>query len=83
MRQKSITNRLKNVISSFISNAQTGFVIIGENIRLMCEIIEYVNEQNLSALLFFSDFEKAFDSLNHDFMFKTLRHFNFGDSLIK
>ena len=83
---KSITNRLKKVISNIISNAQTGFVkgrYIGENIRLMCEIIEYVNEQNLPALLFFSDFEKAFDSLNHDFMFKTLRHFNFGDSLIK
>ena len=48
----------------------------------MCEIIEYVNENDLPALLFFSDFEKAFDSLNHDFMFDTLRHFNFGESLI-
>ena len=82
---KSIANRLKKVISNIISNAQTGFVkgrYIGENIRLMCEIIEYVNENDLPALLFFSDFEKAFDSLNHDFMFDTLRHFNFGESLI-
>ena len=82
---QSIANRLKKVITIIISNAQTGFVkgrYIGENIRLLCEIIEYANEHNLPALLFFSDFEKAFDSLNHEFMFNTLRHFNFGDSLI-
>ena len=39
-------------------------------------------EENSPALLFFSDFEKAFDSLNHTFLFETLNHFNFGDSLI-
>ena len=33
-------------------------------------------------MLFFSDFEKAFDSLNHTFLFETLQHFNFGESLI-
>ena len=33
-------------------------------------------------MLFFSDFEKAFDSLDHNFMIRCLKHFNFGDSLI-
>ena len=82
---KSIANRLKKVISSIISSSQTGFIkgrYIGENIRLVCEVLEFVNENNMPALLFFSDFEKAFDSINHDFMFNTLRHFNFGESLI-
>ena len=31
---------------------------------------------------FFTDFEKAFDSVSHEFMFKTLHHFNFGPDLI-
>ena len=82
---KSISNRLKKVTSNIISNAQTGFIkgrYIGENIRILCEIIEYVNERDFAALLFFTDFEKAFDSLNHDFMFNVLHHFNFGESLI-
>ena len=46
------------------------------------ETIEYSNENDLPALLFFSDFEKAFDSLNHTFLFETLKHFNSGESLI-
>ena len=33
-------------------------------------------------MIFFSDFEKAFDSIDHDFLIKCLRHFNFGDSFI-
>ena len=33
--------------------------------------------------MFFSDFEKAFDSLDHNFMFASLKHFNFGDDLLQ
>ena len=40
-------------------------------------------EQNIPGLIFFSDFEKAFDSLDHIYMFKCLKHFNFGNSLIR
>ena len=55
---------------------------IGENIRLLFEILDYIDENELPALLFFSDFEKAFDSLDHEFMLRCLKHFNFGDSII-
>ena len=82
---KSLANRVKQV-PSIISNQQTGFVkgrYIGENIRLLFDVLEHVDEQELSSLLFFSDFEKAFDSLNHDFMIRCLQHFNFGESFIK
>ena len=33
-------------------------------------------------MIFFSDFEKAFDSIDHDYLIKCLRHFNFGDSFV-
>lgn len=33
-------------------------------------------------MLFFTDFKKAFDSLNHIFLFDTLKHFNFDQSII-
>ena len=78
-------NRMKNVLPKLIHESQTGFMkgrYIGENIRLILETLEYADDQNLPGILFFSDFEKAFDSINHDYMFKCLRHFNFSDDLI-
>ena len=45
---------------------------IGENIRLLFDIIEMTEEQNIPGLIFFSDFEKAFNSLDHTYMFKCL-----------
>ena len=77
---------MKNVISKIINESQTGFIkgrYIGGNVRLIFELIEYVNVNNKPGLFFFSDFENAFDSLHHEFMFKCLKHFNFGDDLIQ
>ena len=83
---KVIANRIKPLLPSIINQSQTGFMkgrYIGENMRLICEILETTEAQNLPGLVFFSDFEKAFDSVNHKYMYKCLKHFNFGDSLIK
>ena len=55
---------------------------IGENIRQIFEVLEHAEEQEIPGLIFFSDFEKAFDSVDHDFLNRCLRHFNFGDSFI-
>ena len=55
---------------------------IGENIRQIFEVLEHAEEQEIPGLIFFSDFEKAFDSVDHDFLNRLLRHFNFGDSFI-
>ena len=77
---KTIANRIKLVLPSVVSHQQTGFIkdrYIGENIRLLFDILDYVDENELSSLLFFSDFEKAFDSLDNQFMIRCLKHFNF------
>ena len=87
---KIITNcialRLKRVLPSIIHSDQTGFLkgrYIGENIRLVLDVIEYVKDNDLSGMMFPIDFEKAFDKLEWSFIFKTLKQFNFGDDLIK
>ena len=46
-------------------------------------MIEHSSETNSPACLIFADFEKAFDSLDHKFMIKTLSSFNFGESFLK
>ena len=82
---KAITNRVKKVLPKIIHNSQTGFLkgrYIEENIRLLFEILENAEEQKIPGMIFFSDFEKAFDSIDHDYLIKCLRHFNFGDSFI-
>ena len=82
---KAIANRIKKVLPTLILETQTGFMkgrYIGENIRLILETIDITDENNLPGMIFFSDFEKAFDSINHEYMFKCLRHFNFKNDLV-
>ena len=44
--------------------------------------MEYAEKNDVSGILFFADFEKAFDSIDHSFMIKCLEFFNFGPSLL-
>ena len=57
---------------------------IGENIMFIIETIDITDENNLPGMIFFSDFEKVFNSINHEYtcMFKCLRHFNFKNDLV-
>ena len=44
--------------------------------------MEYLYQKKNSGLLLFVDFEKAFDSLEWDFIDNSLKSFNFGPNLI-
>ena len=79
-----IANRLKIHLDKLINNDQTGFIkgrFIGENIRLIYDIMQYTEENNIPGLLLLIDFEKAFDSLSWTFVNKTLSLFNFGKDI--
>ena len=78
---KALALRLKKVLPSIINDAQTGYMegrFIGENIRLISDILHFTAQQNLEGIALFIDFEKAFDSLEWDFLLKTLDTFQFG-----
>ena len=47
------------------------------------DIFEYCNENNEDGILVFLDFEKAFDSVEWNFLFKTLEKFNFGQNFVR
>ena len=53
------------------------------NIRLVEDILEYYDHMEKKGLIFMADFTKAFDSLEWDFMFRTLDFFRFGPSFKK
>lgn len=71
-------------MGNLIDPDQTGFVLgrfIGENTRLLYDLMQIAEEENLPGLLLFVDFEKAFDSLSWDFLQEVLKFFNFGQSI--
>jgi len=62
-----IANRFKLFMDKLIHNDQTGFIkgrYIGENTRLIYDILHYTEENEIPGLLLLIDFEKAFDSLS-------------------
>ena len=51
-----------------------------ENIRLISDLIEYMENEKLPGAILFIDFKKAFDSLEWDLMHKALELFGFGET---
>lgn len=79
-----IANRIKQVLPFIISDTQKGFMkdrFIGENTRLLYDLMHYLEENNKTGLLLLIDFEKAFDSIEWTFLKKALNSFNFGPSV--
>lgn len=75
----------QNVVPKLVHSDQTGFlkgIFIGENIRLIDGFINDTAAHNISGLLMFVDFEKAFETVDWSFIWNTLGSFNFGSSLI-
>ena len=79
-----IANRIKSVLPNLISEDQTGFVpnrFIGENVRLLYDLLNYTDVNKIPGMLLLIDFEKAFDTVSHDFILKTLKAFKFGNDI--
>ena len=78
---KTITTRLQSVLPHIIPPDQTCSVR-GRNIfstlYLLRDIICYTRHKNTRAYLLSLDFQKAFDSIDHAYLLKTLQKFGFG-----
>ena len=81
----SIANRIKPILNKLIDKTQSGFIagrFIGESTRLVYDIMNHCENYNMNGLLMLIDFEKAFDSVSWDFLYKVLHVLNFGQELI-
>ena len=56
---------------------------IENNIRLLLDVIDFTEVNNLPAAIVLLDIYKAFDGVSHEFLFKVLNHFNFGENFIR
>ncbi len=78
-------NRLQKVVDKLIGTEQSAYIkgrYIGENARLILDVFDHCTDNNSNGILLFMDFEKAFDSVEWNFLFKVLQKFNFGESFI-
>ena len=65
---------------------QTAYIkgrFIAESVRLIEDLLEYADQENEDGILFAADIEKAFDSVEHSFIYATLKKFGFGGNFIQ
>ena len=83
---KILVSRIKNHLTNIIDDVQFAYVkerYIGEPVRIIADILEYTVAQKLPGVLFGADYEAAFDSTDHNFIFATLKRFGFKQDFIR
>ncbi len=81
---KCIANRLNKVLCEIIHKDQSYCVkgrSITDNLHLMKDLIDYAQYNNHNIGILSLDQEKAFDRVDHQFLFKTLQSFGFGKNI--
>ena len=81
---KTIALRIEKVLPYLINPTQTVYVkgrFIGESIRLILDIMEYTKHKDIPGVAVFLDFEKAFHSVEWNYIQKCLETTNFGPHL--
>ncbi len=82
---KTMAIRTNKVLHKLISKTQTGYVPgrqLNDNSRLLEEIIQTLHDQNKQAFLVTLDAQKAFDSVNHEYLLTCLKAYDFPDIYI-
>lgn len=77
-----LARRIKDVLDNVIDETQSGFMKnrhISNNLRLVFDILDYSDLIQDDSFILLLDFYKAFDSVEHEFIFLSLKKFGFGD----
>ena len=81
---KSLAEKLKHVLPELMSSNQIAYVknrSISES-GLISNVIEMRDILDIPGYLVTTDIEKAFDSLNHDFLLSVFKKFGFGENFM-
>ncbi|KAL3689242.1 hypothetical protein R1sor_015551 [Riccia sorocarpa] len=81
---KILANRLRTVIPGLVDSQQSGFIHgrqISNNILSLRMAQEWAREMELEALFVKIDFVKAYDRVDHEFLWQVLRRMGFDERL--
>ena len=76
---KALAARMKTVIQT--DNVKGRY--LGESVNLIDDLLKYAEDENIDGILFAADIEKAFDSVDHNFMFAALKIFGFRNDFVQ
>ena len=80
-----LSRRMQTAISCIVNTDQTAYIkgrYMGQNIRLLSDIVDVYSSNNKQGMIMALDFAKAFDTLEWNFVLKVMEFFNFGESLM-
>ena len=83
----AVKNRIIETLPNLISQAQTGFQAgksTQDNLILMSLVLEHFeNDSEDDGILLQVDFQRAFDSVEHHFLFKVMENMGFGSYILR
>lgn len=83
---KALAKRITSISKNIISEDQTCCIPgrdISENVLTMQNVIEYVNSYNKPGFILKIDQYKAFDRVDHNYLFEVAEKLGFGPKLLK
>jgi exonuclease III len=82
---KTLALRTNKILHKLVNTTQAGYIPerqVTNNNRLIEELIDQCFTENKQAYLITLDAQKAFDSVDHDYLISLLKHYNFPDVYI-
>lgn len=76
-----LAHRLQKIIACYVKQDQTGFIptrCMSDNIRRTLNVIHHCRSHHIPSFLLALDFEKAFDSVEFQYIKTLLQNMNFG-----
>jgi len=83
---KLLANRVAKVLPKILLESQVAYVpgrAVQDNLRMFEFFNSYCEKHNIESVIISLDAAKAFDSVDHKYMFETLRRFGFSEEFIE